>query len=255
MTVEVTEATFAREVVESPVPVVLEFYATWCGNCRRIASQLDALAGEFAEAVRFVRVNADSEPALVARFGVSSTPALFVLDGERSVASVVGAQPAPVLRSLFVTASSAAPARAAHGEDDGGAGCGCGTGCAASPVSTVVAAPVASGWVPVDACTLPTADQPMRLARFDELFRSSLTGLRRAEPGWLRLRLRGDDPDEVAGRARDLTVKEAECCSFFDFTVDRDGEDVVVDVRVPDDKVLVLDGLAAQAQAAQGTRS
>ncbi|MBQ0925790.1 thioredoxin fold domain-containing protein [Saccharopolyspora endophytica] len=255
MSVEVTEATFTTEVEGSPMPVVLEFYATWCGNCRRIAPVLDALAEEFAPGVRFVKVNADEEPGLVSRFGVSSTPTLFVLDGGQQVTSIVGAQPAPVLRALFETASSSQDSAGSPA----GSGCGCGSGCASMPVSTAAASPVPSpvggaGWVP-DACTLPTADQPMRLAEFDTLFRSSLTDLRREEPGWLRLRLQGgDDAERVAEQARDLTVREAECCSFFDFTVDRDGSDVVVDVRVPADKVVVLDGLAAQAQAARSAR-
>ncbi|MEU4446524.1 thioredoxin domain-containing protein [Actinosynnema sp. NPDC050801] len=58
MAVEVTEATFEQEVGSSPVPVV-EFYATWCGNCRRIAPALDQLAAEFAPRVRLVKVDAD----------------------------------------------------------------------------------------------------------------------------------------------------------------------------------------------------
>jgi thioredoxin len=249
MSVQVTEGTFIREVDESPVPVVVEFYATWCGTCRRIAPELDALAGEFADSVQFVTVNADTEPVLVTRFGVSSTPTLIVLDRGQRVTSVVGAQPAPVLRALFETASST-PARG-----DEGSGCGCGGVCASSPVNIAAAvSPIGVGWVPVDACTLPTADQPTRLAEFDDLFLSALTGLRRAEPGWLRLRLRGEDPDQLAGRARVLAAKESECCSFFGFTVDRDGAEVVVDVRVPADKVVVLDGLTHQAQAALSAR-
>lgn len=88
----------------------------------------------------------------------------------------------------------------------------------------------------------------MRLAEFDELFTSSLLGVRREEFGRLRLRLRGGV--EVEGRTRDLTAREAECCAFFDFAVDRDGDQVIVDVRVPADNEIVLDGLAAQAEAA-----
>lgn len=99
-------------------------------------------------------------------------------------------------------------------------------------------------WAPVEACTLPTADQPRRLAEFDGLFGTSLIFLRREDPLWLRLRLAGGVDVETA--ARDLTAREAECCSFFDFQVSREDADVVVDVRVPLDKAVVLDGLAAQ---------
>lgn len=103
-------------------------------------------------------------------------------------------------------------------------------------------------WAPVDACTLPTADQPRRLEEFDGLFATSLISHRREDPLWLRLRLAGSPDVETA--ARDLTAREAECCSFFDFQVSREDADVVVDVRVALDKAAVLDGLVAQAAAA-----
>ncbi len=105
-----------------------------------------------------------------------------------------------------------------------------------------------TGWVPADACTLPTAGQPLRVAEFDELFTASLLGVSRVESGWLRLRL--DGGADAEGRARDLIARETACCAFFDFAVGRDGGDVIVDVRVPADRATVLDGLAAQAEAA-----
>lgn len=104
----------------------------------------------------------------------------------------------------------------------------------------------------VQACTLPTVDQPARLAEFDALFISALREVRREEPGWLRLRLHGGA--EVEAEARDLAAREAECCSFFGFTVSRAGDEVLVDVRVPADKEVVLDGLAAQAEATLAAR-
>ena len=103
-----------------------------------------------------------------------------------------------------------------------------------------------------DTCTLPTADRPTRLAEFDGLF-ALLRGLRREERGWLRLRL--DDADGVEARARDLTARESACCSFFDFDVHRETGEVVVDVRVPESRVAVLDGLTARAEAAFAARA
>lgn len=103
-------------------------------------------------------------------------------------------------------------------------------------------------WVPANACTLPSADRPARLAEFEGLF-GSLRGLRRERPSWLRLWL--EDADGVEERARDLTAREASCCSFFSFDVHREAGGVVVDVRVPEDRVVVLDGLAEQARAAR----
>ncbi|WP_063747231.1 thioredoxin family protein [Saccharothrix sp. NRRL B-16314] len=259
MRVEVTEATFEREIGSSSMPVVVEFYASWCGNCRRIAPVLDELADEFAPRVRLFEVNVDENPDLVSRFGVSSTPTLFVLAGGERVASVVGAQPAPILRALFDTAAGLAQPTVSAGSSSGG-GCGCGPACGSAAGTGLdeagrqtdpgTGAPI--GWVSVEACTLPTADQPMRLAEFEGLFTASLLVLRREESGWLRLRL--DGGADVESRARDLTAREAECCAFFDFAVDRDGDQVVVDVRVPADKEVVLDGLAAQAEAVLAAR-
>ncbi|MEK6443780.1 hypothetical protein [Pseudonocardia sp. T1-2H] len=103
---------------------------------------------------------------------------------------------------------------------------------------------MSNSWVPVDACTLPTAQQPLRLDEFDALFTASLRRVERREPGWLRLHLAGTD--EVEARVRDLAARESECCSFFTFDVRR-GDEVIVDVRVPGNRTEVLDGLARQA--------
>jgi len=100
-------------------------------------------------------------------------------------------------------------------------------------------------WVP-SACALPSAERPARLAEFEAVFAEALTGVERREPGWLRLRFR----DGVEARLRDLTAREAACCGFFDFTVHHAEGEVVVDVRVPADKTVVLDGIAAQAAGA-----
>lgn len=103
-------------------------------------------------------------------------------------------------------------------------------------------------WVPASTCTLPGADRPARLAEFEGLF-GSLRRVRRERPSWLRLWL--EDADGVEERARDLTAREASCCSFFSFDVHREAGEVVVDVRVPEDRVVVLDGMAEQAKAAR----
>jgi len=218
MMIEATDATFNSEVAASTVPVVLEVYATWCGNCRKIAPALEALAEEFTDGVLLVKVNADENPDLVARFSVSSTPTLIALDGEREVTRVVGAQRAPVLRELFTTA----------------------TGATGQQVRT--------NWVPAEACTLPTADQPLRLAEFDDLFSEALHAAERHSPTWLQLRL--SDGEDVVNRARDLTAREVDCCDFFDFSIRRDAHQTVLDVRVPAARAVVLDGLAEQANAA-----
>lgn len=103
-------------------------------------------------------------------------------------------------------------------------------------------------WVP-EACTLPTAQRPLRLAEFDDLFTTAVRGRQRLSPTRLRLRL-----DAAAeARARDLTERETQCCSFFTFTFTADDGAVRLDIEVPAAHVDVLDALSERAAA--GTTS
>jgi thioredoxin 2 len=93
--VTVTDATFAAEVERSPVPVVLDVWAAWCGPCLMIAPVLDELASEMAGRVRFAKLNADENHATAARFNVRSLPTLLVLKEGREVDRIIGVQPKP----------------------------------------------------------------------------------------------------------------------------------------------------------------
>jgi hypothetical protein len=102
-----------------------------------------------------------------------------------------------------------------------------------------------------DACTLPTAERPLRVAEFDDLFAAHLRWVERRSPTRLTLSLDGDPATEAT--ARDLTERESECCSFFAFTVTAAGSGRFdVDVAVPDAQIAVLDGLERLADAAIG---
>lgn len=107
--------------------------------------------------------------------------------------------------------------------------------------------PARSGaaWAPVDACSLPTAERPLREAEFDALFATALRGVRRQAPTWLRVDLAAGEGTEAA--VRDLLTRESSCCSFFDFQLTSAGDRLVLDVRVPPARVDVLDGLARRA--------
>ncbi|MET7470918.1 hypothetical protein ACFYON_23230 [Micromonospora sp. NPDC005686] len=103
-------------------------------------------------------------------------------------------------------------------------------------------------WIP-DACTLPTAERPLRLAEFDGLFHDALRGADRLSARHLRLRLDG----RAEPVARDLVARESSCCSFLTFDVARaDGDALTLDIRVPAGRAGVLDALARRATAARG---
>src|SRR5579883_1403977 len=107
-------------------------------------------------------------------------------------------------------------------------------------------------WV-ADACTLPTAEQPLRVAEFDQLFTDALRAIRRVSPTHLELKL--DATAETM--ARDLTARETSCCSFFTFHLTPTGDGLVrMDIEVPAEHRDVLDGLGARAlQFIQGAGS
>lgn len=97
-------------------------------------------------------------------------------------------------------------------------------------------------WVP-DACTLPTAERPLRVAEFDALFADALLGVDRQGPGRVRLVLDGAAED----RARELARRETGCCSFFTFAFHGDGRGrLLMDVSAPDEHAAVVDALAAR---------
>ena len=90
---EIGAATFGEEVLASPVPVVVDFWAPWCKPCEAIAPHLESLAALWGPRARLVRVNVDDEPGLSGRYGVLSLPTVILFAGGEPKATVYGAQP------------------------------------------------------------------------------------------------------------------------------------------------------------------
>ncbi len=91
--VAVTDATFAADVERSPLPVLVDAWAPWCGPCHMIAPIVDALAAELAGRVRVAKLNVDENPRTAARYRVGSIPTLLVFKNGREVDRLVGALP------------------------------------------------------------------------------------------------------------------------------------------------------------------
>lgn len=99
--VTVTDATFAADVERSPLPVLLDLWAAWCGPCRMLEPVIEELATELAGRVRVAKLNIDENPVTAARYNVRSIPTLLALKGSREVDRIVRVQPkAEIARRL-----------------------------------------------------------------------------------------------------------------------------------------------------------
>lgn len=90
---KVTDATFQSEVLNSPVPVVVDFWAEWCGPCKMIAPALDAIAGKVGDKVKIVKLNVDENPETGGKYGIMSIPTLLVFKNGKLADRKVGAAP------------------------------------------------------------------------------------------------------------------------------------------------------------------
>jgi thioredoxin 1 len=90
--ININEASFERAVIQSPIPVVVDFWAPWCGPCKMIAPLLDEIAKESDGRFRVAKVNIDDDPALQQRFGIRGVPTLLFFSGGELRDRIVGAE-------------------------------------------------------------------------------------------------------------------------------------------------------------------
>jgi len=98
-TVAVTDVTFDEEVRNADIPVIVDFWAEWCGPCKQIGPALEELSAEYEGKIKIVKVNVDENPNSPAQMGVRGIPALFMFKDGQVVSNKIGAAPKAVLQS------------------------------------------------------------------------------------------------------------------------------------------------------------
>lgn len=97
-TVQLQSKDFEKEVLQSPIPAVVDFYADWCGPCRMVSPIIESLSREYAGRVKFVKVNTDENQDLAERFGIMSIPTVMVFKNGQVASTTIGAGPAAMYK-------------------------------------------------------------------------------------------------------------------------------------------------------------
>ncbi|MHA7177244.1 thioredoxin [Arthrobacter sp. Sr24] len=96
-----TDATFADVVLNADKPVIVDFWAEWCGPCRKLSPILDEMSVEYSDKVEVVKVDVDANPAIAAKYGITSIPAVYLFQGGEVKETVIGARPKQYFEKEF----------------------------------------------------------------------------------------------------------------------------------------------------------
>ncbi len=99
--IELTEENFTSEVLEADIPVMIDFWAPWCGPCNMVSPIVESLANKYEGKIKVAKVNLDESPALASEYGVRSIPAIFIFNNGQVAERTVGVQPEDALAAMI----------------------------------------------------------------------------------------------------------------------------------------------------------